>query len=277
MIIQGMFGLGDNVYQRAFVKNLRKPIFLETCWPQIYQDIQGIEFVRPDVRLRTQRKNVNIVHPSVWSKKSRSMMGGNSKRIFYGAQGIFAGMQQCFGVLPATMDLPTYGESLVAGKYAVVRPVTIRSEWQNEARAPLPEYVAECMDILRSNGFKIVSVADLQDGHEWMVGEYQKADIEFHYGELNFEQLMALCQNASVIVGGTGWILPVGIAYDVPTWLIAGGQGGFNHPKLISPPHQNHRAVFAMPETFCMCREKSHNCNKVIKNHAQKFTDWLQR
>jgi len=276
MIIKGMFGLGDNVYQRAFIKNIKRPLFLETSWPQFYADIPEVEFIKPDVKLRTQRKNVDRMPPSVWTHRQRYTMGSVSQQIFYGTSGILDGMRRCFKVQPAPIDLPDFGESLVKGKYALMRPVTIRKEWQNEARAPKPEYIAEAMEILRGKGYTLVSVADLEDDKEWLVGEYPKADIEYHKGELFVEQLMALCAHASVIVGGVGWIVPVGVAYNVPTWVIGGGHGAFNAPPLLLPTHQQHQVHFIIPDKYCRCREHSHKCNKVISNHAQKFTDWLQ-
>lgn len=276
MRIQGMLGLGDNVYQRAFVKNLQKPVYLETSWPQFYADIPGIEFIRPDTRLRTQNKNVERMPPSVWSNRQKYQMGANSMRIFYGLHGIMEGMRRCFRVEPAVIDLPDFGSSLVEGKYAVIRPVTIRKEWQNEARAPKPEYIAEAMQILRDEGYTLVSVADLEEGKEWMLGDYPSADIEFHKGELVVEQLMALCAHSALMVGGVGWIVPVGVAYNVPTWVIGGGHGAFNAPDLVLPKHQKHKVSFALPEKYCRCREHFHKCNKVINNHAEKLTRWLR-
>jgi hypothetical protein len=277
MIIKGMFGLGDNVYQRAFVKNLPKPVYLETSWPQFYQDIDGVEFIRPDVRLRTQLKNVERLPPDVWTKKQKYVIGHNTQRIFYGGNGILNGMQSTFRCAPGRIDMPDFGPSIVEGKYAMIRPVTIRKEWQNEARAPLPQYINEAMQILRDEGYTLVSVADIQDDAEWLVGEYIDADIEFHKGELSVEQLMALSANAAVVVGGVGWIVPVGVAYNVPTWVIGGGHGAFNHPDLLLPKNQSHKVAFVLPDKYCRCREHHHKCNKVITDHAKKFTDWLRR
>jgi hypothetical protein len=276
MIIQGMFGLGDNVYQRAFLKNINKPVFLETSWPQFYKDIPSVELIKPDVKLRTQRKNVDRMPASIWTNKQRYAMGQSSQRIYYGDKGILEGMRRCFRVNPDLIDLPDFGPSLVDGKYAVIRPVTIRKEWQNEARAPKPEYIAEAMQILRDDGYKLVSVADLEEDKEWMVGQYPSADIEFHKGELMVEQLMSLCAHSQLMVGGVGWIVPVGVAYNIPTWVIGGGHGAFNAPDLVLPKHQKHKVSFVLPEKYCKCRDHFHKCNKVINNHVEKFTRWLR-
>lgn len=276
MIIKGMLGLGDNVYQRAFIKKIQKPVYLETCWWQFYQDIPGVELIRPSTRLRTQNKNLEKAPEGVWTKKQRYTMGYASQQVFYASSGIMEGMKRCLRVDPAPIDLPDFGAPLVEGKYAMIRPVTIRKEWQNEARAPLPEYIAQAMQILRDEGYKLVSVADLEDEKEWLVGEYPDADVVFHKGELSLEQLMALSAGAELIVGGVGWIVPVGVAYNVPTWVIGGGHGAFNHPDLLLPKHQKHKVSFVLPDKYCRCREHHHKCNKVIKDHEQKFTSWLR-
>lgn len=276
MIIQGMLGLGDNVYQRAFIKNLKKPVYLHTCWWQFYQDIPGVELIKPNTRLRTQNKNANKAPEGVWTQKKPHITPYNTHRVFYTGNGILNGMQSCLKIKPDFIDLPDFGEPVVQEKYALIRPVTIRKEWQNEARAPLPIYIAETMEILRNQGYTVVSVADLEDGKEWLIGDYPKADITFHKGELSLEQLMAITAGASLIVGGVGWIVPVGVAYNVPTWIIGGGHGAFNHPDLLLPKHQDHKVSFVLPDKYCRCREHYHKCNKVITNHGEKFTNWLR-
>lgn len=53
--IRGMYGLGDSIYQRAFVRQF-PGAFLRTPWPELYSDLD-VQFVRSDTSLRTQRKN----------------------------------------------------------------------------------------------------------------------------------------------------------------------------------------------------------------------------
>ncbi len=90
-----MKGLGDNIYQRAFVQQIRRPVFLETPWPELYQDMPHVQCVRPSTKLRTQAKN--IARQSRWA---RPPMGGAQKHIRYGASGIYAGMRHCFRLPP---------------------------------------------------------------------------------------------------------------------------------------------------------------------------------
>ena len=68
--IRGMAGLGDNIFQRAFIKSLVKSqeVLLETPWPELYQDLPNIKFIKPNTRLRTQAKNLRNTDNSVWAK-----------------------------------------------------------------------------------------------------------------------------------------------------------------------------------------------------------------
>lgn len=271
MLIQGMKGLGDNIYQRAFLSQMNEPVYLETPWPELYSDMPHVLPVRPQTTLRTQLKNMDRF--SGWHTAPGLRHG---KRIEYRQDGIYNGMRRSFGVEPGKLDLPDFGPSPVSGRYALVRPVTLRSEWRADTRNPLPEYVAECAAELQRRGIKVVSVADLQEGAEWAVGELPSADIRYHAGELNVIQLLSLLQNASIVVGPIGWIVPAGIAAQVNAWIICGGQGGHNSPKGITDHTMDlGKMKFAVPDNFCMCTNREHNCDKRISGHGDKFTEWL--
>ena len=56
LFIEGMLGLGDNIYQRAFVKQLPAGTYIRTAWPELYEDLPVLP-VRSFTTLRTQRKN----------------------------------------------------------------------------------------------------------------------------------------------------------------------------------------------------------------------------
>lgn len=265
--VNAMRGLGDSIYSRAFIKRLRGPVVVETPWPELLQDLPNVQCSRPVTNLRTQAKN--IARQREWVQKPRF---GTQIFVRYGEQGILAGMAQCFGISPAPLDLPDFGPSLVEAPYVVVRPVTLRTEWMACTRNPEPEYVAAAALEAARRGYAVVSVADLEYGKEFIVGEKPPAHLEFHAGQLDVRQLLALIQGAAAVLGGIGWIVPASIAAKVPAWVICGGQGGFNAPELISP--QNTTVSFAVPDNFCRCKTRDHNCDKRISNHATIFARW---
>lgn len=61
LLVHGMHGLGDNLHQRAIVRELMKTreVWLETPWPSIYHDLIGprLHVITRGATLRTQAKN----------------------------------------------------------------------------------------------------------------------------------------------------------------------------------------------------------------------------
>lgn len=274
MIIHGMKGLGDNIYQRAFVKTLPPGAWLETPWPELYEDLPGLNLVRPETKLRTQRKNIERHPASAWQRPPRSQV----VQVGYGREGILPGMARCFRRPPASMDLPNFGPSPIAEAYVVVRPVTVRAEWRADTRNPLPEYIAQAAAEMQRRGYRVVSVADLEEGAEWALDPLPPADVQYHRGELPVEQLLALVQGAAAVIGGIGWLLPAAIAAKVPAWIVCGGQGGYNAPELITSPGMDlSRIEFVVPDRFCRCIQKQHSCDKRISNYDQRLAAWADR
>ena len=270
MIIHGMRGLGDNLFMRPFIKALPKPVYLDTPWPEIYAGIDGVHFIRPHTPLRTQAKN--IARHTTWTMPPTRQP---TRQIRYGAEGIIPGMIASFGVMPGEFDLPPLPASPESGPYVVVRPATVRSEWRADTRNPDPEYIEAAAATAWTRGYKVISVADLQEGQEWLVGGEPLADVRYHKGELPVEQLLALVKGAAAVIGGIGWLVPAALSAKVPAWIICGGQGGFNSPKQICPDGST--ITFAVPDNFCRCKLKQHNCDKRISNYDSKLADWADR
>ncbi len=270
MIIHGMLGLGDNLFERPFIKALPKPVYLSTPWPFIFHDIPDVHFIRPVTPLRTQSKN--IARHNNWVMPPGKQP---ARHIRYGAEGIIPGMTASFGVMPRAFDLPPLPPSPESGRYVVVRPATVRSEWRADTRNPDPEYIYRAAWEARLHGYRVISVADLQEGHEWLVGGVAfPADVEYHKGELPVEQLLSLVANASAVIGGIGWLVPAALAARVPAWIICGGQGGFNSPHQICPSGST--ITFAVPDNFCRCKLKQHNCDKRISDYETKLAAWFE-
>jgi len=269
-----MYGLGDNIYQRAFVREIRETVFLQTSWPQLYKDLPNVRPVMGRTRLRTQYKNILAQDRSVWNPSPRGVV----KRIHYSFSGHFLGsgtilgsMASKFGVQPRIFNLPAFERLEIDGPYAVVRPATVRQEWLNSARNPRAEYIDQAARHLQELGLKVVSVADLVDGVEWAEG-LPTCDVAYHHGDLSMERLLGAIQGASVVVGGVGWIVPAAIAAGVPLIVIQGGQGGHNDPsRLVGPPMDLSRSLWIRPDNYCPCTNMRHDCNKVITGFPVKF------
>jgi hypothetical protein len=269
--IDGMYGLGDNIYQRSILRVIQaeRPVWLTTPWPQLYYDLPNVHCLRPHTRLRTQEKNSARAWP--WANPPA---GAERRRWHYVQQegaSIIEALWRNIGRHPLTVDMSgpaPLAPSPVGGKYVVVRPATVRTEWRAQARNPRPEYLAAAARAAQAQGLTVVSVADLDPRHETLDGEAPPADVQYHAGELPIEQLLALVAGASSVIGGVGWLLPAALAYRVPMLLVYGGWGFYNHPGRVLGPFIDHGLITqVLPDAFCMCKDAAHNCNKEIADY----------
>lgn len=275
--------MGDNIYSRPFVRDAaaKYDVYLETPWPELYSDL-NIKFVCGERRLRTQLKNMARQSPGLWSPPPPVVreIGINYGRDL--AQGsIIRSMELLWSMVgvvfdPTLFDLPNMGPSPISSErpIAVVRPVTVRREWRNEARNPLPEYVSVLSAYLMET-HTVVAVADLEPHEEWLVGECPPAHHNFLKGELPIRELLALVRDADVMVGGVGWIVPAGLALKVKTFVVLGGHGGHNAPQKITDRRFDlSRIGFAIPDQFCQCSSMLHNCTKAMADPLGQFIRW---
>jgi hypothetical protein len=276
-----MWGLGDNIFSRPFVRaaTAQYEVYLETPWPELYADL-AIKFVRGGRKLRTQQKNMARQPADRWSPRLRmreikvSYFDLATRSIINSLEHRWAALKVAFN--PALFDLPDMGPSPVKSKrpIAVIRPVTVRTEWRNEARNPRPEYIAALAAELMTT-HTVVAVADLAPGQEWAVGELPPAHRYFVHGELAVRELLALVRDADIVIGGIGWIVPAGLALKVKTFVVLGGHGGHNAPEKITDPRLDlSRIGFAVPEAFCRCTNMLHNCDKRIVDPLDQFYRW---
>lgn len=277
--VQGMWGLGDNIYQRPFIRMLRErgPVFLDSPWPELYSDLD-IRFVRGTRNLRTQQKNIQRQHPGCWVGPP----GGVSPlRVHYNLdrQSIIEEMAKCFRLGDrVSLDLPPVREPwpLPDKPIAIVRPVTVRQEWHNAARNPLPQYVNQVAEWLLPT-HHVIALADLAAGQESLVGDPPPHHQAYLRGEVTTDRLLALVAAADVLVGGVGWIVPAAVAAGKRAFIIQGGQGGHNAPEKILAPWWPHQLTFARPERFCTCTNMRHACDKQIMNLSTHFDRFMQQ
>lgn len=288
LMVTAMGGLGDGIYQRPFIRQLQdaQEVFLVTPWPELYSDLPNVRFVKPvGMGLRTQAKNIERYPDDFWARRPVQAqrirpaygMGMHTKETT-----ILRELEQFFprSRRPLVMDLPDFGDAPLdlGGPYAVVRPVTVRREWAASARAPDPKYVAAASKALRKFGFKVVSVADVDGKHEQLVGDPPPADEWFHEGELAPAELLALIQNAAVVVGGVGFIVPACMAMGTPSVIIGGGMGGTNGPDVLTDVRVDcSRMEFILPEPYCRCSDMRHDCNRTIPRFTRRFHQALGR
>jgi hypothetical protein len=283
MHVVGMHGLGDNLHQRAIVRRLmeRGPVFLETPWPSVYHDLVGPRLTLLDKRsfLRTQAKN-EARERAAYSREGPPR-GTPQHRIWYThAQirqhgGFLAAMAANSGMTAAAADfrLPIPAEWHARADAWVARwgakplmfyrPLVDRTEWDGcKQRNPAPAAYATLARSIRERFF-VVSIADLQPGKEWTVGENIEPDATCHAGELEFEVLAALAAR-SLVFCSPGFAIILAQAVGAPLVAVFGG-----HESARLYDHGDPRQHFVQPRVPCECFNKAHACDKRIDLQAE--------
>ena len=283
LIVEAMKGLGDSIYQRPFIRAAaaRGPVWIETPWPELYADLD-VRFAPMHTKLRTQALNLARQDRA---RFCRAPSSARRIRLGYGrdlatssivrsleAQLPLDGAELVFD-LPAELSRPWL---VTSRPIAFVRPVTVRTEWRNEARNPIPVYVSQLAERLMDT-HHVVSVAHVSPGAEWLAGGPIPAHLRLEHGELDVSLLIRLLSQSAVAIGGVGFLLPAAIATRTPAFIVQGGHGGHNAPaRLTDPRLDTSRIGFARPDRFCVCDKMLHRCDKKISNLDGKFTAWTR-
>ena len=269
--------MGDNIYQRPFIKALAKThdLYLQTPWPQLYCDFL-VKFVMQTTTLRTQNKNLQrtdvqskFVAPENIATIEPRYVGEDLKR----GISMFEGLIKAYKIEPDTFDLPSFKTIRLHTKkpICVIRPATIRNEWVAASRNPDPEYLLKASRILMKTHY-VISVADIDNQNEIGVKPLPEAHLYLNEGELKMEELLGLIQIADLVVGGVGFIVPACIANKTKLFCILGGNGGYNSPEVITDRRMDLSNVyFATPDNFCKCTSAIHNCDKRISDFEEKL------
>lgn len=143
----------------------------------------------------------------------------------------------------------------------VYRPLIERTEWSGCAnRNPDFHAYAEIFTAIRDR-YYVISVADLVPKAEWIAGLRVDVDAEFHHGELSFEALAALMQQASMSYASPGFATILAQSVGTPSICVFGGyESGtsFSFGARFAP----HLAI--EPVNPCTCFSHTHKCQKGI-------------
>jgi hypothetical protein len=244
LLVHGMHGLGDNLHQRAIIRALLKrdyQIALETAWPCVYHDLAGpdLRFIRKPAALRAQLKNA-VRESAKFTAPIMPHHGGRAVQITYRPSGIpqmpsntfleamFAsvGIQEDYASADFRLPIPPewIAPTIETTKPIMIyRPLVVRPEWRGSGiRNADPDNYAELVAMVRDSFF-VVSVADLEENREWIVGPQLIADATFHHGELSFETMAALVAKAALVYTSSGFPAILGPAVGAPTVSVQGG------------------------------------------------------
>lgn len=299
--IKPMQGIGDLLYTRPFVKVLSQDhnIYMETVLPAMFKDIPNIKYVDPQtLTYRTQQKQREFEVPVKYHKVPDGLEMTYPYYIAedIGSKSIVAVMYDKFGMdykTPIEWSLPDFSAEFAdrssktiasiipwgKQKIAIIRPSTIRKEWEIYTRSPKPEYIAWCCKVLNEAGYFTVSIADLEPKKEWLQDAVDvPAQLKLHSGELGIYGTFELIKRADIVVAGSGFCIPAAVSAGTPIFTIFGGRQKFDSVYKVFHPSMNlHKIGWATPANPCKCSMMKHDCNKVIPTLDVDFYDFLRR
>lgn len=278
VLVDGMHGLGDNLHQRAVIRKMleKNKVWLKTPWPSLYHDMVSdrLHLVDPRTKLRTQAKNAER-EAGAYSRE-RVPFGAPTIKVAYPShmviehRGVLAAMAEHVGMDNSGLDfsLPVpwkHNLRIPAGRPLVIfRPLTVRKEWGgNATRNPDPVAYLELYREFRKlmpNAF-VISIADLEEGKEWMIHGKVDADAEFHAGELTIEQIAALVRDAALVFTAPGMALVLAQSIGTPVVSVFGGYESaysFSAGARVTP------TLSIEPIKPCECFSHTHECKKAI-------------
>lgn len=246
LLVTGMHGMGDNIHQRALIRQWLKQydeVYLQSSWVSIYWDLLpfGLKIVRKPTGLRTQADNA-VRESKLFVRAPATLVRHQKRNIWYTPAdvrergGVLAAMCKAtqLDYDQADFSLPIKREWLEAADTLIAtfntdkpilfyRPLVDRPRDWTGCEARNPDHVAYHSVFFELRRlFYVVSIADLKDNYEWIVGVHEKADKEFHRGELKFEMLAALAYRSAMILCSPGFAVVLGQAVGTPVCCLFG-------------------------------------------------------
>lgn len=283
LLVRGMHGLGDNIRQRAVVRQLMvsHEVWLESSWVSVYHDLiaEGLKVIHKPTRLRTQAKNA--ARESGSFVRSRPPVGARSIAVHYPPE-----MVRYHGSVMAAMCAVT-GTDIDSADFRLPIPIAWRAkaaawikQWNTDrpillyrplvdrpadwggCAARNPDHTAYA-DLFRSirDLFFVVSVADIVPGKEWVVGERVEVDAVCHAGELEFETLAALTSSAVMAFCSPGFAGVLAHAVGTP---VAMTFGGYERSAFFFEGAKSAPVLGIDPINPCECFSHHHACRKSI-------------
>lgn len=273
--LAGLHGMGDNLHQRAIVRQLMQSqeVWLETPWPSIYHDLvgPGLNLVSKGSKLRTQAKNAQ--REAAFFSTAKVPQGAAQMNVHYAPaavrqhRGVLQAMAAHCSVAPGDFRMPVpldwrHGLDLPTEKPVMVfRPLIERTEWTGcKARNPDQAAYLALFESIRKEYF-VVSVADLEPNKEWLAQPDIAADITLHAGQLDFPGLAALWSDADLVFTAPGFGVVLAQAVGTPVAAVFGGyEAGysFSAGAMYSP------TLAIEPVNGCDCFSHHHACDKRI-------------
>jgi hypothetical protein len=286
----GMWGIGDNLHQRAVIVELMKSyeVWLETCHVWLHRDLieaGNLHLILRPTPLHMHAQNITrekALWPNIYRAISERPKPLKTIRNWYHKPeidrygSILETMWAVAGLKPRRIDFslpigPEWRTSRVmeivtraraSGKPVMIyRPIVLRKEWDGHLRNPDPLAYNELYRAAREN-FYVISIASLKPGVEWIVGGEQPADLKIHDGSLEMWEMAALVAQSDLVFCNAGMAPVLAQATGIASIVVYGGRESFRTTQRAGA----HLAptLGIDPINPCDCHSHTHACDKRI-------------
>lgn len=286
--IIGHFGIGDNLYQRAIIRELEKQrplncVWLHTCHYDLYHDFisRDLNLALRPTRLRAQKRTVQRERHR-FATMPPQPANAEWRQISYPAAeiarkgSILAAMFNHVGVampdkpdfrLPLKDEWRREAKKLIAswdmrGKPLLIfRPPVVRREWiATQSRNPDTRCYGAIFETI-CRRFFTVSVANLSHGEEWIDGghlsKFGLCDVLLH-GGIDDPVMWALWAEADLVLTPSGFGFVLAQAVGTPVIAVFGGMES-SRTTLVSGMHLA-PSLGIDPDGPCDCHKPRHRC-----------------
>lgn len=270
LIYRGMYGIGDNLHQRAVLRAAmaQGPVVLETFYHAMYHDLvaRGLKLRRlmgypPRIRERTKFTDYhnpgNRNYAKITYDTGRIHAYGSILAAQFSSVGRTMPERPDFS-LPVPQSWRNWAREVVGSvskPLLLYRPIVLNDVWRAEARAPDPALYAALFRLIRDR-YHVVSVANLGDNGEYIVGEEQDADSNFNRGELDFETMTGLFAEASLSFTCPGFAPVLSQAVGTKTVIVYGANERHTTTNIVG----EHLALTLAIEPDVPCDHHLKNC-----------------
>jgi ADP-heptose:LPS heptosyltransferase/SAM-dependent methyltransferase len=277
LAVLGMYGMGDCLHQRAVVRELMKThsVELQTYYTSMYHDLEaeGLRITINDRLPPRIRDHGNSAQTASRARQHDRKLGydhaqtrkhGTLLAAMFGSVGLAVPERPDFS-LPVKPEWRADARKLVGntgGKPIMVyRPIVLNGTWPCPSRSPDPAAYAALYQSIKDRFFT-VSICDLTQKGEEIVGEEQDADLKLHRGEADFETLTGLFAEAALVFCNAGFTPILAQAVGTPNIVVYGGNESFRYTNSVGA----HLAptLPIEPVKPCACFDRHHKCDKTI-------------
>jgi ADP-heptose:LPS heptosyltransferase len=146
----------------------------------------------------------------------------------------------------------------------VYRPPVLNNLFHCEPRLPDVESYAALYKSIQAR-YHTVSIANLGDYGEHIVGPEMDADTKFHAGQLAFEELAGLFAEAKLAFTCAGYAPVLAQAVGTPTVIVYGGHEGFRTTNSVGAHLAPTLAIEAINQCECHGGHYTHTRAGLVK------------